>query len=219
MAFIYKIVNDINDKVYVGKTLKTPQERFREHCHESKKKRCEKRPLYSAMNKYGIEHFSVETIEECSSEEVDEREQFWVIQYNTLRNGYNATAGGDGKGYIDRKLVVSTYMRCKSCIETAKIIGCHKDTVSDILKEQKIDILKSSEVLINKTKPINMYNNIYEKKLIKSFKNLHDAYEFLIKEEITKATYRMATPHICAICAGNSSRKSAYGFYWEYANN
>ena len=63
MAFIYKITNDINQKVYIGKTEQTIEERFKEHCQEYKRERCEKRRLYAAMKKYGAEHFHVELVE------------------------------------------------------------------------------------------------------------------------------------------------------------
>ena len=52
------------------------------------------------MNKYGIEHFSAEMIEQTDSPE--EREQFWIEEYRSYGNkGYNATMGGDGKRYLD----------------------------------------------------------------------------------------------------------------------
>lgn len=74
MAFIYVITNDINGKQYVGKTNNTIEKRFQEHIRDSKRRKCEKRPLYSAMNKYGIEHFSIAILEECSAEESAIRE-------------------------------------------------------------------------------------------------------------------------------------------------
>ena len=37
-GFIYKIVNDINDKVYIGKTLSSIEKRFEEHQKDSLKK-------------------------------------------------------------------------------------------------------------------------------------------------------------------------------------
>lgn len=71
---IYKIYNDVNDKLYIGKTVSSIEKRFQEHCYDSKKERCEKRPLYNAMNKYGIEHFFIELIEECDLKELSEKE-------------------------------------------------------------------------------------------------------------------------------------------------
>ena len=76
MSKIYKIVNDINDKVYVGKTEQALDKRFAEHCNDSTKREKENRPLYSAMRKYGVSHFSIELIEECDISETSLREQY-----------------------------------------------------------------------------------------------------------------------------------------------
>lgn len=92
MAYIYRIVNDINDKIYIGKTQFSIEKRFRQHCKDSQRQQCSKRPLYNAMKKYGIQHFSIELIEETNNPE--EREKFWIKQYNSYKNGYNATLGG-----------------------------------------------------------------------------------------------------------------------------
>lgn len=60
VPYIYKITNQINGKIYIGKTLKDISSRWREHCKAAKKVCCEKRPLYMAINKYGIENFKIE---------------------------------------------------------------------------------------------------------------------------------------------------------------
>ena len=52
MSYIYCITNIINGKKYIGKTADTVENRFKQHVRDSKKVRSEKRPLYSAMNKY-----------------------------------------------------------------------------------------------------------------------------------------------------------------------
>ena len=46
MAFIYKITNSINDKIYIGNTSKTLEERFQQHYKDSRKERFKHRPLY-----------------------------------------------------------------------------------------------------------------------------------------------------------------------------
>lgn len=94
--YIYCITNQINGKRYVGKTTQSLEERFREHCKDSIKERCNKRPLYDAMNKYGIENFIIEELEQVEDKNIlSEREIFWIKELNTYgSNGYNASKGG-----------------------------------------------------------------------------------------------------------------------------
>ena len=106
MPYIYKIINDINGKIYIGKTAFTIERRWKEHCQDAKRSSKEHRPLYSAINKYGIENFHIEIVEECTLEELDEKERFWIESYNSFSNGYNATIGGDGKPYANYELII-----------------------------------------------------------------------------------------------------------------
>lgn len=105
MSLIYKITNDINNKIYIGKTEYTENIRFQQHIRDSKKDRCKNRPLYRAMNKYGVEHFNIEKIEDCENDDIAcGREQYWIETLRTYVgfddcNGYNATLGGDSKKY------------------------------------------------------------------------------------------------------------------------
>ena len=102
MAYIYQITNDVNGKIYIGKTEFSIEKRFKEHCKDAFRPRNEKRPLYTAMRKYGINHFHIELLEE--TENPEEREKFWIEEKRSFKNGYNATLGGDGKKYIDYDL-------------------------------------------------------------------------------------------------------------------
>lgn len=96
---IYKITNLKNNKIYIGKTIKILQERFRGHIIASKQPRNYTSYLYNAFEKYGIENFKIEEIETCSSEkELDEREKFWIATLHTQdpNIGYNIQEGGEG---------------------------------------------------------------------------------------------------------------------------
>jgi group I intron endonuclease len=72
---VYKITNNVNGKFYVGKTVKTVQNRFCNHCYDAIK-RNSTTYLHRAIRKYGKENFIVEKIELCNNENLNEREIF-----------------------------------------------------------------------------------------------------------------------------------------------
>lgn len=152
MAYIYKIINLINGKIYIGKTSHTSiQERFREHVYDSKKPRCEKRPLYDAMNKYGVENFKIQEIEEVISDEIaSQREQYWIEYYRSYIgfpdcNGYNATLGGDSKRYYNYEDIANKYLELKNQREVAKYFNCDVETVRNALIENNVSIISGAE--------------------------------------------------------------------------
>lgn len=94
MPFVYKITNTVNNKTYVGmvkKPGKSVQTRFEEHCLRCSSKY--KTLLLNAMKSYGTEHFRIEQLEECTKDNVQDREKYWIGQLNPE---YNMTKGGDG---------------------------------------------------------------------------------------------------------------------------
>ena len=96
MGYIYKIINKVNNKVYIGQTSKTIEERFAVHLRHAANK--VNRYLYDAMNHYGYENFIVEQLEVCKKSLLDEREIYWINFYNSNNPdyGYNMTIGGGG---------------------------------------------------------------------------------------------------------------------------
>lgn len=98
MGYIYKITNLINNKVYIGKTERTVNKRWKEHVKNAKTDKYQNIILYRAMRKYGIDNFKVEAIDEVSNfEDLDEREIYWINYYQSCgEKGYNATGGGEG---------------------------------------------------------------------------------------------------------------------------
>ena len=210
MAYIYQITNDINGKIYIGKTERTIEERFREHCKDAYRREFEKRPLYSAMRKYGIEHFHVEMLEETDSPE--EREIYWIEAKRSFKNGYNATLGGDGKHYIDYDLVLAMYAELKNQKEVARRMNISEDTVHKVLTSYQVDILDNARAVALATgKVINQYD--LQDNYIQSFPSAKAAAESLNK--IT-ATSNGASSHISDVCRGK--RKTAYGYKWKFAN-
>lgn len=206
MPYIYKITNRINGKIYIGKTIKTIQERWKEHCSDYQKERYEKRPLYSAMNKYGIEHFYIEPVEECSVEFLSEREKFWIEYYGSFKNGYNATIGGDGKQYVDYDLVVANYKKIKNQTKVAELMKISTDTVAQALRVKKEKILTQQEVQINE-RGYTIYQYDKYNNFLKSFPSARAA-----AREVSNNSN--GASHILDVCKGK--RKTAYGYYWKY---
>ena len=85
MGFIYQIVNDINNKIYIGATNFPLETRFKQHFEESKRERAKNRPLYKAIREYGFEHFRIELIE--ITDDLENREKYWINKKNTVNNG------------------------------------------------------------------------------------------------------------------------------------
>lgn len=213
MAYIYKITNLLNGKIYIGKTLLSIQERWAEHCIDSKKETCKDRPLYRAINKYGIENFFIEQVEECSDKEVNEREVYWIEFYHSFKYGYNATKGGDGKHYLDYDLICETYKQVQNLTKTAKLCQCHVDSVRKILKERKIDIMSSTFVIKqNLSKMINQYSLAGE--YIKTFSSISEAARYIQSLNPEKRTgLNGIITHISDAVRGK--RKTAYKFIWK----
>jgi group I intron endonuclease len=96
MYIIYKVINKLNNKVYVGMTSKTLLERFNGHIKSAKKP---KYRLHQAIHKHGEENFIVEELEKVTSqEEANEKEIFWISFFDSTNYsfGYNMSNGGQG---------------------------------------------------------------------------------------------------------------------------
>ena len=204
MAYIYCITNDINGKQYVGKTELAIQERFKQHCSDCFKSRCEKRPLYAAMRKYGIEHFNIVELEQTDKPE--EREKYWIEKLGTFKNGYNTTIGGDGKHYLDYDLIISLYKELQNTILVAETINCSVDSVRNVLHSQNIDVIPSQVINRKKTSKIVKQYTKDTHELINIFPSITAAGEALNLDQGRR--------HISECC--NVKRKSAYGYYWEF---
>lgn len=206
MGYIYCITNLINSKRYIGKTTQTPEERFKEHCSDAFKQRCEKRPLYSAINKYGVENFIVETIEYVEDDNLlSDREIYWINELNTYGNkGYNASKGGDGILLYDHNEIIELAKLGYTQQQISDKIKCCKDTVYKVLKANKIKSRRGGAKLIAQYDLAGNY--------IQTFWGSNDAQEWLIEKGIT--TNKNAKAHIKNCCGGKE--KQCYGYKWKY---
>ena len=206
MPYIYKITNLINNKVYVGKTSHINlNQRFQEHIQDSRKKHREKRPLYDAFNKYGIENFQIELLEKVADDALAvQQEQYWIKQLNSYigfpnSNGYNATLGGDGTRIYDYTLLANAYKLLGTITAVCLKYGCDPDTVRQACQENNVLITQyhSKRIQrIDKNGNIVEYNSVSE-----AAKDFPNKAKETARKNISRALNKQQT---------------GYGYIWKY---
>jgi group I intron endonuclease len=90
---VYTITNLVNGKIYVGSTKQSFHKRFGSHVSRLKVNKHPNIYLQRSFNKYSIENFKFEMLEECLSEHCLGIEQYWINMLNSANEkyGYNLT--------------------------------------------------------------------------------------------------------------------------------
>ena len=205
---IYKITNKINGKSYIGLSINI-EERFKEHYRQDKEKG---KVLYSAFQKYGIENFDFSIIELCSTEELNEKEKYWIAYYDTYNNGYNATLGGEGNCRINHQEVIQDYLNTGCCKTTAKNLGISQHSVGYILTTNGIEHRSFTDCGGLNKKRVGQFSKTGE--FIQEFVSQEEAANYLISIGKTKASINTVRGHIGQNCAGKE--KTSYGFVWKW---
>jgi group I intron endonuclease len=89
---IYKIVNDVNKRVYIGSTTTSLPRRFTLHKNMAKSRTS---AFYNALNEIGIEHFRIGLIQDYPCENKDELEtkEFEIMKKFSKKLLYNSYRG------------------------------------------------------------------------------------------------------------------------------
>lgn len=93
---IYMVINLINDKKYIGQSINIKQRFITNHQYDfnNPKNSSYNTKFYQALRKYGWNNFAVLVLEQCDKNQLDEREIYYIDKYNTFKEGYNSTIGG-----------------------------------------------------------------------------------------------------------------------------
>jgi group I intron endonuclease len=84
---VYGILNTVTNKYYVG-SGKNINARWSDHLRAIKKQK-HARKLQNAINRYDVSNFLFCVLELCSKENLMEKEQHWVDELDSYKNGYN----------------------------------------------------------------------------------------------------------------------------------
>lgn len=168
VTYIYKIINLINGKLYIGKTCAiNPNSRWQKHLSIAKNKTTSNNSyqlIHKSINKYGQENFKFEIIEECSDNILgSEREKYYIILYKTNvyiygnKYGYNLTCGGDGSnGFrhsIESRKKMSENRRGKKMGNENSFYGKHhSDETKDKLKSKNTGVKQPLSAVLKRCK-------------------------------------------------------------------
>lgn len=94
-VFIYKLKFPNTDKVYIGQAI-NPEARYKRHLQKLRDEIHHSAKMQNDYPECGIPE--LELLESVEDAEADSREIYWIAQYNSYFNGYNATPGGGVTG-------------------------------------------------------------------------------------------------------------------------
>ena len=98
---VYKITNTITNDFYIGSS-KNVKRRWANHKWPSVWNRCPNNQMYIDMQKYGVDKFAFEVIEEVEIEKLKEKEQQFIEKLKPIYNNRNAN-GWDTERYKESK--------------------------------------------------------------------------------------------------------------------
>lgn len=156
MKYIYLITSP-SGKQYVGKSTVDPAQKSVLYQSATKYFPTVKRPILESIRKYGWDNMRFDIIERndtWTADELNEREKFWIQNYNTLNVGYNVTAGGDGHDSESAKIF---WQNASNEWKKQRAVNCSigqkqryaRESDSDLTRKKKSDSHKGTYQIIS----------------------------------------------------------------------
>lgn len=128
---IYKITNLVNNKCYIGQArwlydrlVGNSTSHLRSYVYFEQNKILGNL-IYRAIRKYKSRSFTLEVLESnINTEELNEREIYWIEYYDSFHNGYNMTSGGENCENLHNPEVTNKMMETQ--YELYGCLACHK---------------------------------------------------------------------------------------------
>ena len=133
------------------------------------------------MDKYGVDKFFIDAIEECDDSIINNRERYWIKYYNAKRGGYNITNGGDGQNNVDdieKQRILAFWMNGLLINEICEKTGRCTKTVRRVLRSFGISISEARKRGTStscqwKRKPLYFYD--LEGNFLRGYRSIREA--------------------------------------------
>lgn len=131
---VYKITNKINNKIYIGQTIRSLEERWRGHWKERRSGRY----ICNALQKYGKSNFSIQIMAYCDNlEALNSVEKYMILKYKSQYPfGYNILAGGKNAKHTEetKKKMSDMAKGRKSAFKGKK----HSKATKDLIRKSRL---------------------------------------------------------------------------------
>ena len=218
MGKIYKVTNNINKKIYIGQTIQDENIRWNHHIREASNGSNTK--FHRALRKYGKDGFIWEVIEEVDNDKLNEREIYWISYYNSYKQGYNSTTGGDLPPRNDIEIIcLETNIAYPSCAEAGRQTNINEAHIAECARGEKFRVSAGGYHWMsledyNKFGPI--FKQTENELNSKSVKCIETGIVYNSILEASKATgVSRQTIHRC--CEGITKNPKKY--HWRYNDN
>jgi group I intron endonuclease len=204
MIGIYKITNP-KGKIYIGQSININR-RWNEYktlqCSQSKK-------IYNSLIKYGYENHIFEVLEECFIENINDREEYYILLYNSHIDGLNIKIGSKPSWTGKKRNEHSEFLKINGSGLSYKRTQEHKDNLSQMMKD----------VWLNKREEIS--KKITLNKIGKKVKSIKCNETNIIYNSIKECSEQTGISKgiICSFVKGNYKYNTIRGFTFSYAKN
>lgn len=211
MVGIYKIINP-KGKIYIGQSVDIESRKLQ---YKYLSKYSLGRKIFNSIKKYGWENHKHEIIEECSIEELNEREIYWGKYFDVLNKGLNLSLG-NGRGLVSEET--------KTLMSTSALKSMTPERL-DKLSKIKLGIPRSEEAKKSLRVPKKSKENYKDVgKWIKNQTpvlqedlegNFIKRWDFIRDAEIFYNPEKGKNGNNISNCCGGR-QKTAYGYIWKY---
>ena len=169
---VYLIKNNLNQKVYVGKTSGNYKNRWHKHIKIAEGKgsyaRYIKYPIHLAITKYGPDNFSFSVLQSFDTEDdAYSAEIDYIKKFDSIKTGYNIALGGRSGGSGDESSVAifskseiqdifQEFVAGLRGAEIARKHNCTKTTIYDIIDRITYCSVKIDDGIISKVGAIRL---------------------------------------------------------------
>lgn len=201
MIGIYKITSP-QEKIYIGQSIDI-ERRFKEYnkmlCNQSKK-------LFFSFKKYGVQNHKFEILEECYEKDLNEREEYYIKFFNSIKKGLNIKLGSKPSWTGKKRPNHSKFLKENGSGFNYTRTDKHKEHMSEVMKkvwsikrDSIIEKIKNNKIG-KKTKAIICHENGM------IFKSINECSQYM----------KISAGNICSFVKGKYPYDNIRGFTFSY---